>query len=121
MLCPDRLLSLTWHTAARCAPASQGFGDVRVASSKPIPTGGVDSPLARKLGAARFFSITYRLFKLREGRLESSQEDYGHVAIYKGTMEGAEAAYSLDASHRFEKARRTAMPDARTPASEQHR
>jgi hypothetical protein len=78
---------------------------VRVASSKPIPTHGDDSPLGRKLGAARFFSITYRLFKLREGRLESSQEDYGHVATYNGTIDGAEAAYSLDASHRFEKAR----------------
>jgi arsenite methyltransferase len=75
-----------------------------VASSKAIPTHD-DSPLARKLGAARFFSITYRLFKLREGRLESSQEDYGHIATYKGTIEGAEAVYSLDASHRFEKAR----------------
>ena len=56
--------------------------------------------LAAKLGQARFFSATYRLFKL-DG-LETHCEDYGQAVIYKGTVEGQQHAFTLDAHHVIE-------------------
>ena len=56
--------------------------------------------LKRLLGDTKFYSITYRLFKLD---LEPNCEDYGQYAIYKGTIENAEWAYLLDNHHKFEK------------------
>ena len=53
-----------------------------------------------QVGEAKFYSITFRLFKLPG--LETLCEDYGQVATYKGTVEGQEAAYQLDMHHRFE-------------------
>jgi len=55
--------------------------------------------LSRKIGSAKFFSITYRLFKL--STLEPSQENYGQVAIYKGSMKGQPDAYQFDEDYRF--------------------
>ena len=55
------------------------------------------------LGEAKFYSLTYRLFKLPEGRLETLCEDYGQYAVYKGTIDGHPNAYSLDDHHRLEK------------------
>ena len=39
------------------------------------------------VGNAKFFSVTFRLFKLPD--LETKCEDYGQFAIYKGTIRGA--------------------------------
>ena len=57
--------------------------------------------LETKLGEAKFFSITYRLFKMPAGALETLCEDYGQVAVYKGTIPGSESAYQLDDHHRL--------------------
>jgi hypothetical protein len=104
-----------------CAPAwvapparHQGFGDARVLSSAPIAVN--DPALADALGEARFSSVTFRLFKLPPGRLETLCEDYGQYAVYKGTIPGAPAAYSLDDHHRLEKARRALRGAGRTLA-----
>ena len=78
-----------------------GFTDPRVASSAPIAVN--DAAMRDVLGEARFFSITYRLFKLPAGRLESLCEDYGQFAVYKGSIKGSANAYSLDDHHRLEK------------------
>ncbi len=78
-----------------------GFIDPRVVSSRRIEV--KDEALAAVLGEAAFYSITYRLFKLPPGRLESLCEDYGQYAVYKGTIPGAAHAYSLDDHHRLEK------------------
>ena len=43
------------------------------------------------LGGAKFFSVTFRLFKL-PARLEPDCEDYGQAATYKGTVPGQETA-----------------------------
>jgi arsenite methyltransferase len=51
------------------------------------------------VGNARFFSRTYRLFKLPAGRLESLCEDYGQVATYNGTLPGHPHRYRLDDHH----------------------
>ena len=78
-----------------------GFTDPRVAASRSIQI--KDEAMAMVLGEAKFYSITYRLFKLPEGRLESLCEDYGQYAVYKGTIPGAPHAYSLDDHHRLER------------------
>ena len=40
-----------------------------------------DPELKAILGEAKFFSITYRLFKLPEGMLETLCEDYGQASV----------------------------------------
>jgi arsenite methyltransferase len=53
------------------------------------------------LGPIRFFSATYRLFKISS--LESDCEDYGQAVKYKGTITAAPFVFSLDAHHHIEK------------------
>ena len=57
-----------------------GFADPRQMSINEITI--QDPDLKQVTGNARFFSITYRLFKL-PGLLEPACEDYGQYAIYK--------------------------------------
>jgi arsenite methyltransferase len=78
-----------------------GFTDPRVLAGHEIEV--QDPELAELLGEAKFYSLTYRLFKLPPGRLETLCEDYGQFAYYNGTLEGSPNAYSLDDHHRFEK------------------
>ncbi len=74
-----------------------GFKDPRQIESHPID---VDDPeLLEVVGNAKFFSITFRLFKLRN--LERLCEDYGQVAVYKGTIDGHKHSYLLDDHHEF--------------------
>ncbi len=61
-----------------------------------------DDGLKDILGQARFYSITYRLFKFPDGRLETLCEDYGQAVRYKGTMEESKHACVLDDHHVFE-------------------
>ena len=77
-----------------------GFADPRVLEGHEIEVR--DEELKALLGEARFYSLTYRLFKL-PGRLESICEDYGQYVVYKGTIDGHPNAYSLDDHHRIEK------------------
>lgn len=77
-----------------------GFTDPRWLQASPIDVR--DAELKAVCGEARFYSITYRLFKL-PGLLETLCEDYGQYAVYKGTIPGSETAYWLDDHHRFEK------------------
>ena len=81
--------------------AATGFADPRVLEGHEIAV--EDEALAELLGEAKFYSLTYRLFKLPPGRLETLCEDYGQFAVYKGTIEGHPHAYSLDDHHRIEK------------------
>lgn len=75
-----------------------GFKDPRILSKEEIIIH--DPELKEIVGEARFFSITYRLFKL--DNLEPQCEDYGQYAIYKGNMEGYANSYLLDDHHKFE-------------------
>ncbi|MDJ0786852.1 MAG: methyltransferase domain-containing protein [Myxococcota bacterium] len=78
-----------------------GFLDPRVVEVQPIA---IESAGVReKIGAARFFSVTYRLFKLPA--LEPRCEDYGEVAVYKGGIPHHEALFRLDDHHAFERGR----------------
>jgi SAM-dependent methyltransferase len=78
-----------------------GFADPRLVTSAPI--GIRNEEVAGKVGAARFRSVTYRLFKL-EG-LDAQCEDYGQVATYRGGIDGAEEVFWLDDHHAFERGR----------------
>ncbi len=78
-----------------------GFTDPRVVSSSPISIH--NDEISHKVGAARFTSVTYRLFKL-EG-LDDQCEDYGQSAVYRGGIEGAESLFWLDDHHAFERGR----------------
>ena len=77
-----------------------GFADPRELKKSEIKI--IDPALKDLLGNAKFYSITYRLFKLKD--LEPQCEDYGQVAIYRGDMEGTQKHfYALDSGHVFER------------------
>ena len=57
--------------------------------------------LKNLLGETKYFSITYRLFKLKD--LEPNCEDYGQYAIYLGSIAESPNSYLLDDHHKFEK------------------
>ncbi len=76
----------------------QGFADPRLVEDRPMEI--TDPLLAAKIGNIRFFSATYRLFKLQ--RLEPECEDYGQAVIYKGTVADAPEAFLLDKHHFIE-------------------
>eukprot|EP00756_Hemistasia_phaeocysticola_P005183 Hpha_TRINITY_DN13209_c0_g3::TRINITY_DN13209_c0_g3_i1::g.154783::m.154783 len=77
-----------------------GFADPRQLEASEIVV--QDPQLAEILGEARFYSITYRLFKL-PGLLESKCEDYGQYALYKGTVPGHPHSFVLDDHHKLER------------------
>jgi arsenite methyltransferase len=90
--------ALYWNDFHNLAKQA-GFLDPRLVTSRPL--GVTDEKLAAKLGPAKFFSATYRLFKLAE--LETHCEDYGQAVIYKGGIQGAEDVFMLDKHHAIER------------------
>ena len=76
-----------------------GFLDPRLVTSKPL--GITNEAVKQKLGAAKFFSATYRLFKL-DG-LETACEDYGQAVVYKGDIADQPEAFALDGHHLIER------------------
>lgn len=80
--------------------AGVGCADARVVSRAPIPL--LDPAIDAKLGMVRFESISVRAFKLD---LEDRCEDYGQLAVYRGSLPQAPHAFELDDHHRFETGR----------------
>lgn len=76
-----------------------GFLDPRLVTSRLLEM--TNEAVKAKLGAAKFFSATYRLFKL--GGLETACEDYGQAVIYKGTIPEQPDAFELDGHHLIER------------------
>jgi SAM-dependent methyltransferase len=76
-----------------------GYLDPRLVTSRPITV--ENEAMRAKLGQAKFFSATYRLFKL-EG-LEPACEDYGQAVLYKGTVPEQPDAFELDGHHLIER------------------
>lgn len=74
-----------------------GFTDPRFCSSSAITIENDD--VKEKVGDHKFFSVTYRLFKL-DG-LESDCEDYGQAVVYKGSILGKPSSFDLDDHHNF--------------------
>ncbi len=75
-----------------------GFLDPRVIERAPITIQNDD--IEEKVGAARFMSVTLRLFKLKD--LEARCEDYGQVATYTKAIPGVGQVFTLDDHHLFE-------------------
>lgn len=91
--------ALYWNdflTQARSA----GFVDPRLVTDRPLTVG--DADLAQKVAGTRFFSATYRLFKL--AALDMACEDYGQALRYRGALDSAEP-FRLDKHHAFEPGR----------------
>ncbi len=80
---------------------AHGFLDPRVLENAPITIQNDDIEVM--VGAARFESVTLRLFKLPG--LDYRCEDHGQIATYKGTLPGAPRLYRLDSHHLFEAGR----------------
>lgn len=74
-----------------------GFPDLRVMTSSEIFV--TNPEVAKKTGNARFFSYTFRIFKLN---IEDRCEDYGQVARYKGSIPEFPHAFRLDDHHLFQ-------------------
>jgi SAM-dependent methyltransferase len=90
--------ALYWNDFHNLAKKA-GFLDPRLVESRPL--GITDETLAAKLGPAKFFSATYRLFKLPD--LETHCEDYGQAVIYRGGIPHHEDVFALDGHHVIEK------------------
>lgn len=90
--------ALYWNDFLNTAKKA-GFTDPRAVESKPVTV--ENEELEALLGDIKFFSVTYRLFKI-EG-LESDCEDYGQAAVYKGTIPEAKQSLMLDDHHIFPK------------------
>ena len=90
--------ALYWNDFLRVAKQA-GFGDPRLVTSRPLEI--TDPHVVFKVGPAKFYSATYRLFKLAE--LETHCEDYGQAVIYKGGIPEAPHIFHLDDHHAIEK------------------
>lgn len=75
-----------------------GFVDPRLVSSKEIEI--TDPALKALLGKTKFYSHTYRLWKIAD--MDYVCEDYGQFAIYKGGIDECESEFLLDSNHLFE-------------------
>eukprot|EP00011_Vannellida_sp_DIVA3-517-6-12_P011583 CAMPEP_0114626788 /NCGR_PEP_ID=MMETSP0168-20121206/11964_1 /TAXON_ID=95228 ORGANISM="Vannella sp., Strain DIVA3 517/6/12" /NCGR_SAMPLE_ID=MMETSP0168 /ASSEMBLY_ACC=CAM_ASM_000044 /LENGTH=355 /DNA_ID=CAMNT_0001838107 /DNA_START=6 /DNA_END=1070 /DNA_ORIENTATION=+ len=86
--------SLYWKDFLQLAK-SAGFADPRLVESRELQI--YNEEIKTKVGNIRYFSATYRLFKIAE--LEQSREDFGHAVIYKGTLPYCPSAFRLDSEH----------------------
>lgn len=78
-----------------------GFTDPRLVEYSPITI--KNKELEGKLGDIKFYSATYRLFKLPD-LLEPDCEDYGQAVIYRKTIPGNpnnEFYWNLDGHHKI--------------------
>ncbi len=92
--------ALYWNDFLQLAKR-HGFADPRLVEDRPLAV--TDPKLAARVGNIRFFSATYRLFKL-DG-LESACEDYGQAVIYRGTIPEHPDRFVLDKHHDMETGR----------------
>ncbi len=90
--------ALYWNDFLRIAKRA-GFTDPRVVEDKPITI--ENTELEEKVGDIEFYSVTYRLFKIKG--LESDCEDYGQAVRYKGGIPNNEKGLELDNHHYFPK------------------
>lgn len=92
--------ALYWNDFLNVAKAA-GFLDPRLVEDRPLT---IDNPeIEKRVEGYRFFSATYRLFKL-DG-LEPACEDYGQAVVYKGTAPHHTDHFTLDSHHHMEKRR----------------
>ena len=92
--------ALYWNDFLNMAKSS-GFADPRLVTDRPLTVN--NDELRERLDPVRFYSATYRLFKV-DG-LEPACEDYGQAVIYNGGITHSETAFTLDHHHVIEKGR----------------
>ena len=92
--------ALYWNDFIRLSH-QHGFADPRLTTDRPLEI--TDPVLATRAGNLRFYSATYRLFKIAE--LETACEDYGQAVVYKGTIPEHPDKYALDKHHDMETGR----------------
>lgn len=92
--------ALYWNDFLRIARQS-GFSDPRLVEDRPLAI--TDATLAERLGETRFYSATYRLFKL--DALEDACEDHGQAVIYRGSIAQRPHRFDLDKHHAIEAGR----------------
>ena len=90
--------ALYWNDFQQMAKRA-GFLDPRLVADRPVSIS--DETIAAQLGAARFFSATYRLFKLPT--LEPFCEDYGQAVVYRGGIAHHGDVFALDQHHVIER------------------
>lgn len=92
--------ALYWNDFLRLASGA-GFIDSRLVEDRPLEI--TDEILKSLTGKLRFYSATYRLFKLN--KLETACEDYGQAVIYKGTIPNSPEQFVLDKHHALDAGR----------------
>ncbi|MCK6509180.1 methyltransferase domain-containing protein [Myxococcota bacterium] len=78
-----------------------GCPDYRVVASSPVTLEHDD--IDQRIGMIDFTSLTLRAFRLDS--LEDRCEDFGQVAVYKGSISGHPHRFALDDHHLFETGR----------------
>lgn len=96
--------ALYWNDFVPLARA-QGFIDPRLVDDRPVTI--ANPQLQEKTGNIRFYSATYRLFKLPD--LELACEDHGQSVVYRGTIPHHPHAFVLDKHHFIETGRQFAV------------
>lgn len=89
--------ALYWNDFLHLARGA-GFTDPRLVTDRPLAV--TDPELQARLDPARFFSATYRLFRLPG--LEPDCEDYGQAVRYRGSIPDHPHRLELDKGHTFE-------------------
>ena len=74
-----------------------GFPEFRLTEQRRITVDNAEVEM--KIGMVDFYSMTVRAFKLDEQ--EDVAEDYGQIAIYKGTIPGHPHFFKFDVEHTF--------------------
>ncbi len=89
--------ALYWNDFENLAKFT-GFSDPRLVEDRPLTIN--NQAIEDKVGEIKFFSATYRLFKLP--KLEAACEDYGQAVRYKGSIPHCEQLFELDKHHSIE-------------------
>lgn len=89
--------ALYWNDFLQLA-RKHGFTDPRLVDDHPISINNAE--LTEKTGNIRFYSATYRLFKLHD--LELACEDHGQSVVYRGTIPHHRHVFRLDKHHFIE-------------------
>ena len=92
--------ALYWNDFLRLSH-QHGFADPRLVTDRPLEI--TDPALAPRVGNLRFYSATYRLFKI-DG-LETACEDYGQAVVYRGSIVDHPDRFVLDKHHHIETGR----------------
>ena len=96
--------ALYWNDFLQLA-RKHHFTDPRLLTDRPLEI--TEEKLLKRVGDIRFYSATYRLFKLHD--LEVSDENYGQSVVYLGTIPNHPCRFDLDKHNTMKKNQETAI------------